>query len=257
MQQGPKMDRVLQPASAPSQPPNVSSASHAEPFPPERPLDESPQGIPLLPPLPPTPPNHYAAQQPGLSSGAGAPPPPVAPSYPYAVTAMPGELLPAHLGSRFFAFLIDMIIYIVIIEIIQSIFGSFLFSGIDLEKLGEMEMTEKQCEDFFSQFLGGGILLLIFSIGAAIFYFCLPMMIWKRSIGHAVFGLIIVSDDDAPISPGTALIRGIVKGLSTWSIYPAMICCCMGLVNFLFIIRRDRRLLHDLISGTKVVRSRQ
>ncbi len=73
-----------------------------------------------------------------------------------------------------------------------------------------------------------------------------------QTIGKALVGTRIVSVDDERILPLTKLLALRVVPVSVVSLVP-YVGNILGIINVLFIFRDDRRCVHDLIAGTKVV----
>jgi len=72
-----------------------------------------------------------------------------------------------------------------------------------------------------------------------------------QTFGKWIFDIAIVKNDGAKIS-GTLII--IKRYLPIWLLsYIPIIGQLIGVINILFIFRKDRRCIHDIIAGTKVV----
>jgi len=102
--------------------------------------------------------------------------------------------------------------------------------------------TLEHAEDY----VGNGWMITIPLLGVASYLLLNGWLLFKRgqTVGKAALGIMIVRAE-APDIPaiGLLLLRGVVFLL-------------LPVVDLLFIFRRDRRCLHDLICRTRVVRRR-
>ncbi|MFW6174521.1 MAG: RDD family protein [Chloroflexota bacterium] len=78
-------------------------------------------------------------------------------------------------------------------------------------------------------------------------YFTGPVALWGATVGKAVLGMRIVRADGGRVGWGRALARCLAWLLS-WLLLAAG--------HIMIASRRDKRGLHDLIAGTRVIRSR-
>jgi uncharacterized RDD family membrane protein YckC len=93
---------------------------------------------------------------------------------------------------------------------------------------------------------GVGLLTLAAGGVVPIAYFWL-LTAWRgATIGKEMIGIVVVRADGRPISRNQALGRVLAAGLSTLP---------LGIGFLLPLLREDRRALHDLACGTKVVRA--
>jgi uncharacterized RDD family membrane protein YckC len=75
------------------------------------------------------------------------------------------------------------------------------------------------------------------------FYYWIGLSITGRSIGKSLIGRRVVAVDGHPISPGRAAVRTIV--------YPVSFILGRGLIPI--VLGKQRRALHDLLAGDKVL----
>jgi len=179
--------------------------------------------------------------------GAGTPPPPPAfaaspatPGTPIAVTAPVAAysgLAPADLGARFLAQLIDGLT-----SLVAALPGAaLLFIG----AAGGNGMTPLA--------IGGGILMCICLVTLLVFQIYL-LSTRGQTIGKKLMDIRIVSFDDES-NPGFVkafLLRAFVNGLIGAVPFVGFI---YSITDICFIFRDDRRCLHDLLAGTKVVKA--
>ena len=95
---------------------------------------------------------------------------------------------------------------------------------------------------------GAGVAVAVLWVVTASLYQMVRVAQTGQTFGKEWIGIKIVSLDDAPVTFGSAvLLRGVVcQGLL--GIIPFY-----GLLDAMFIFRGDRRCIHDLVAGTKVV----
>jgi uncharacterized RDD family membrane protein YckC len=77
-------------------------------------------------------------------------------------------------------------------------------------------------------------------------YAILAHFFWGQTLGKAITGIRVRTRDGGPLSLGTAVLRQIGFAISVLT---------AGLGFLLAAVRRDRRALHDLVAGTRVVRA--
>jgi uncharacterized RDD family membrane protein YckC len=95
---------------------------------------------------------------------------------------------------------------------------------------------------------GAGVGLAVLWVVAVSLYQMIRLVRTGQTLGKMWMGIKIVKLDDGPVTFGSAvLLRGVV-GQGLLGIIPFY-----GLLDALFIFRGDRRCLHDLVAGTKVV----
>ena len=105
------------------------------------------------------------------------------------------------------------------------------------------------------EFPAVGIVALVLGLGALVVYQIWMLIQKGQTLGKKVMNIRIVNNDDAQIPSWTRslLLRGIVNG--ALGALP-FIGSFYAIADALFIFREDRRCIHDLIAGTKVVEAR-
>jgi uncharacterized RDD family membrane protein YckC len=173
-------------------------------------------------------------------SWGGAPPMPVMEVNPYAPPTVDswkgGQAYAsaplATLGQRLGAAMLDLVI--VAVGYIPLVMGAGMSSG---EGGGSSESVSALLAGF-------GLLILLGIIGVNLFF----LVKYGQSIGKRIVGIRVV-DKESDVNPGPGKVIGlrvIVNALI--GIVPFY-----GLVDVLFIFGEERRCIHDLIAGTRVV----
>lgn len=147
----------------------------------------------------------------------------------------PKELQLATRWARFFAALIDGILMLLLIWT-----GLYVFAGITPADIQRQATTQIQ----IAMTLGGYVA----------FFLVHGYLLAKRSqtFGKFVFKIKIVGIDDRDASFWRIILK---RYLPTWlAAHIPFVGGVLTLIDVLFIFRKDRRCLHDLIAETKVVR---
>jgi len=135
-----------------------------------------------------------------------------------------------HAGSisRFFSFLMD-----------QFLLGLLFVFGMRLVTLASSVVIGRSFDPGDHRGLTGvGYLLWAF------LYLAVPLALLGRTPGMAVSGLLMVEADGAPLGGWRAALRTALMPVSF---------ALLGVGLLLGLVRRDRRQLHDLLSGTAIV----
>lgn len=120
--------------------------------------------------------------------------------------------------------------------------------------------------------------LMIIKVGTTIFYFAIiPFLMNGQTIGKKLTKIKVVSNNNKPLHPGLMFLRGLIVSLvlidiinivslmyaspSSWYdityITSALTYTTYIVLIEFAIFRKDKRSLHDLISNTKVIESKQ
>lgn len=147
------------------------------------------------------------------------------------MTSRSGQVSGHYAGAftRLAAFVVDWLI-------ILAVYGFILASAsFVLELLAGLEVDFSVANPIW-YWLGFGAWAFV--------YMVFGLAITGRTIGKALVGLKVVTREGAPISPGRAAVRVIAMPLSF---------ALLGLGFLGIILGRERRALHDVISGCAVV----
>ena len=147
------------------------------------------------------------------------------------------EIILAGRGSRIGAIIIDSIVIMVISIPVAYIFGWF-------DGLSETPPEKPSFFFTFSMFIFNTILYALIN--------------WKflskngQSIGKKVMEIKITNLDGSVPNPNDIIIKRYIPyvGVSLIPIFSPLI----GLINVLFVFKKDRRCLHDYLANTKVVK---
>ncbi|MCU0311716.1 MAG: RDD family protein [Acidimicrobiales bacterium] len=129
--------------------------------------------------------------------------------------------------SRLAAYLIDVLVITTGFSITTAVIGYLL----------SLFLTERPDPSL------PGLLALGGYAGFSFVYFAVGLIITGRSVGKGVVGLKVVALDGSPISPGRAIVRGLV--------YPFSFILGLGLLPI--VVGRHRRALHDWAGRDKVL----
>lgn len=167
-----------------------------------------------------------------------------------------GEL--AGLGARFLGALVDGVVALVLAAPGMIMMSSKVF--------GAASANPNDPEAIQAAIRGGGAGLLFALLGSAIFYLIQGYLLARssQSVGKIVAGTRVVMADGSradllhsfvlrTLLPG--LIIGYSRNLPLIGGLLGVLSSLYVLVDVLFIFRADRRCVHDLIAGTKVVRA--
>ena len=96
-------------------------------------------------------------------------------------------------------------------------------------------------------------------LGAASYLILNGWLLWKygQTLGKKLLGIAIVMDVDnsKPSIVRLLLVRGLFFPLLYLIVVPWMLLLLLPIVDQAFIFRKDRRCLHDLVAGTRIVRA--
>jgi uncharacterized RDD family membrane protein YckC len=147
----------------------------------------------------------------------------------------PAGIVLASLGARFGAAFIDSFIMIAIVTPLMWAFGEFD----DLSRLEEREYLRSALWSVAGFFIWMGVNgYLLFKHG--------------QSVGKRIVGIRIVNIDDNRRTPFSKLVLLRTLPVQLVAAIP-LLGSLLTLVDVLFIFRQDRRCVHDLIAGTRVV----
>jgi uncharacterized RDD family membrane protein YckC len=132
--------------------------------------------------------------------------------------------------SRFLAFLVDT-------TVLATLFT--LFVGLTVLALDVVADVTFVSEDH-------RLLMSMVFVLWQLLYFVVPTALTGRTVGKAVLGVRVVGRRGTPVGTWSALVRTVVFPLSFF---------LAGLGFLLGLVRRDRRMLHDLVGRTAVVYS--
>jgi uncharacterized RDD family membrane protein YckC len=171
----------------------------------------------------------------------------------YRAAAMPTGVPLATLGQRLGAFLLDRVAALVTLLPMILAFGPMNFLVLVFGPMEFMEAaqgsdpTSAKVEPNMELMALAGVFLLFFLVVLGINLFWLikrGQSIGKRIVGIRIVG---VESDANPGGARTVLLRGILNFIIV-AFVPFY-----SLIDILFIFGKDRRCLHDLIAGTRVV----
>lgn len=142
----------------------------------------------------------------------------------------------ASIGSRFLAALVDG----------GMIFGLAILMGVLIPLLAPAG-KESSDSPFMWAFFGVFVLLILALAGVQIFM----LVKYSQTIGKRVLGIRIYNHTTGERADWikTILLRGVVNSIPASIPFIGLV---YTLVDILFIFRRDRRCIHDLIAGTVV-----
>jgi uncharacterized RDD family membrane protein YckC len=167
-----------------------------------------------------------------LGSAAGGPRRTVPPPYPEVTAPAPvplrvaAALRPAGFWIRFVAAMIDGVLLLVVQGILLS--AGWMLSG----NGANAGSAVNRAANFFATLLGAAY--------GIVFHW-----LWGQTMGKMALSIKVVSMDGGPLSFGQATGRYFATFLSA-------IILCIGFI--MAGIRSDKRALHDLLAGTRVVR---
>ena len=178
------------------------------------------------------------------------------------------SLEPAPLLKRIIAFAMDFILIILLLQLMADFMPNFWSNNTQdefkslLQQATLLAQENQMNSEEMSQFIDQSRLspetyemlmaMVVWACFLPILYFFIgERFFFGKSLGKATFGLRTVRMDgtDLPPSPFRQFFRAAGKGLSALILITPFLL--PGLMNFLFcFLNRQRRCLHDMISGT-------
>lgn len=131
------------------------------------------------------------------------------------------ELRPAGLAARFYAFLIDWLIRLVIINVVGI--GSIAMGG-----------------------LGLALILILFFVLEWIYPVVFELSRWGATPGKRVMGLTVVMDNGLPITPAASFTRNLLR-------FADFLPLLYGFALASMLVRKDFKRLGDIAAATLVV----
>jgi uncharacterized RDD family membrane protein YckC len=153
----------------------------------------------------------------------------------------------ATLSDRFFAFLVDGMI-LIIVSIVVSFIAYIIngYSVFNFQNISLNEISSHQQTPFYDEIIN-------YLSGVIIFFLLNGRLLLKygQTIGKRYMEIIITNKEGELHSKRTIyFLRYLV--IFMFPVIP-VIGGIMDLIDIVFIFRKDRRCLHDLIVGTKVI----